>query len=396
MCVNWTRWLFVVGVLWVCGTTAAFAQLGDEYRPEQAVSAATALVRPSVVAVETRFDEPRLEDGYEYWQWMRGARPLYGLWGSGFIYKDPNYVITSEILMDHAEYVRVILDDGRSYEAELVGKDEDFDVAVLKVDWGPDLEPISPSFGDSDALKLGQPIAIVGKALNSVDTFATAGIISAVRKRTPHTDEPTDKFLQFDASYELSFTGAPLIDISGAVIGMVDQTVGTQINLGVPVNEIISIADKLIAGEVTKTWFGVEPMRMRQGIIDWGGAPRYFDWNEDGEAEQVEFGFWVSYVEPGSPADIAGIEAGDTIVEIDDRMMKYQYDWDSYERTFKVGQLIYVELLRKNPGADVNSYATEDFHREIAQVQILEEPEEEAEAEVVNVGSGYLSVGSRE
>jgi len=396
MCVNWTRWLVGVCIVWLLGAAAAFAQTGEDYRPELAVAGATALVRPSVVAIETRFDEPRLEDGYEYWQYMRGARPLYGLWGSGFIYKDPQYVITSEMLMDHAEYIRVILDDGRSYSAELVGKDSDFEIAVLKVDWGPDLEPISPPFGDSDMLKLGQPIAIVGKALNSVDTFATAGIISSIRKRIPHTEEPTDKFLQFDASYELSFTGAPLVNIDGHVVGMDDRTVGTRINLGVPVNEIIAIADKIISGEVSETWFGAEAVRMRQGIIDWGGAPRYFDWNEDGEAEEVEFGFWVSYVEPGSPADIAGIEAGDTIVELDDQFIKFDYDWDSYVRTFKIGQLVYVKLIRKNAGVDPNSNATEDYHRELVQVQILEEPEEEAEVEIVDVGSGYLSIGSHE
>lgn len=395
MYVNWTRWLVGVCVVWLLGSAAAVAQLGEEYQPDLAVAGATALVRPSVVAIETRFDEPRLEDGYEYWQYMRGARPLYGLWGSGFIYKDPQYVITSEMLMDHAEYIRVILDDGRSYSAELIGKDTDFDIAVLKVDWGPDLEPISPAFGNSDQLKLGQPIAIVGKALNSVDTFATAGIISAIRKRVPHTEEPTDKFLQFDASYELSFTGAPLVDVGGEVIGMVDRTVGSQINLGVPINEIISTADKIISGEVTETWFGVEAVRMRQGIIDWGGAPRYFDWDEDGEAEEVEYGYWVSYVEPGSPADIAGLEAGDTIVELDDQFIKFDYDWDSYIRTFKVGQLVYVKVIRKNVDAGVNSNATEDFHRELIQVQILEQPEEEAGPELIDIGGGYLSVGSK-
>lgn len=396
MYINWTRWLVGVCMVWLLGSAVASAQVSDGYQPDLAVSGATALVRPSVVAVETRFDEPRLEEGYEYWQAMRGARPLYGLWGSGFIYKDPQYVITSEMLMDHAEYIRVILDDGRSYSAELVGKDTDFEIAVLKVDWGPDLEPISPAFGNSDRLKLGQPIAIVGKALNSVDTFATAGIISAIRKQVPHTEEPTDKFLQFDASYELSFTGAPLVDIGGDVVGMVDRTVGTQINLGVPINEIIATADKIISGEVTETWFGVEAVRMRQGIIDWGGAPRFFDWNQDGEAEQVDFGYWVSYVEPGSPADIAGIRQGDTIVELDDKFIKFDYDWDSYVRTFKVGQLVYVKVIRRNADAKPNSNATEDFHRELMQVQILEQPEEEAAPEVVNVGGGYLSIGKKD
>lgn len=389
MSVKWTRWLVGVSVLALLAASAAFAQDELEYRPEQAVAAATSMVRPSVVAVETRFDEPRLEDGYEYWQWMRGARPLYGLWGTGFIYKDPQYVITTSFLMSHAEYIRVILDDGRSFAAELVGEDDDFEVAVLKVDWGPDLEPISPPFGDSDRLKLGQPIAIVGKALNSVDTFATAGIISAIRKKIPHTDEPTDKFLQFDASYELSFTGAPLVDIGGKVIGMVDRAVGTQINLGVPINEIVNVADKIIAGIVTETWFGVEARKLVSGIIDWGGAPRNFDWDGDGEEEEVDFGYWVSWVEPGSPADIAGLMAGDTIVQLDDQFIKFDYDWDSYARNFVVGQLIFVHFIRKNE-------ATGEFYRSQTQVQILEKIEDEDGETAVEVGPGFLGVTERD
>lgn len=389
MSVKWTRWLVGVSVLTVLAASAAFAQDDLVYRPEEAVKGATQLVRPSVVAVETRFDEPRLEDGYEYWQFMRGARPLYGLWGTGFIYKDPQYVITTSFLMSHAEHIRVILDDGRSFAAELIGEDDDFDVAVLKVDWGPDLEPISPPFGDSDRLKLGQPIAIVGKALNSVDTFATAGIISAIRKKIPHTDEPTDKFLQFDASYELSFTGAPLVDVGGRVVGMVRRAVATQINLGVPINEISSIADKLIAGEVTETWFGVEAQRLVTGIIDWGGAPRYFDWDGDGEEEEVDYGYWVSWVEPGSPADIAGLQAGDTIVQLDGQFIKFDYDWDSYVREFGVGQLVFVHFIRKNE-------ATGEFYRSQTQVQILERIEEEEELDTVEIKPGFFGVTERE
>src|SRR5687767_5292486 len=85
---------------------AASAEVGGTYRPETAVSTAVAIVRPSVVAIETRFNEPILDDDYAYWQVLRGARPLYGLWGSGFIYKDPNYVVTTSFLMDNAEHIR--------------------------------------------------------------------------------------------------------------------------------------------------------------------------------------------------------------------------------------------------------------------------------------------------
>jgi serine protease Do len=203
-----------------------------------------------------------------------------------------------------------------------------------------------------------------------VDTFATAGIISAVRKETPNAEERTDKYLQFDASYELSFIGSPLVDARGSVIGMVRDTAGTNINLGVPINEIVAEADKIIAGETAETWFGVETQFITKGIIDAGYAPRTFDWNNDGKAEEVDFGKWVSYVEPNSPADVAGLKTADLIYMLDDTFIKDEYAWAAFVRDLKVGQLVRVKFIRRNEtSAKWESMET--------QVQILEKPKEE-------------------
>jgi serine protease Do len=364
----WTRLLFGIG----CGLALLLPALASaqEYDPSLAVSRATAIVRPSVVAIETQFDQPRIDDNYAFWHALRGPRPLYGLWGSGFIYKDPQYVITSDFLMDYAKYIRIILDDGRSYSAEMVGKDSDFGVAILKVDWGPDIEPIAPPFGNSDDLKLGTPIALVGKALNSIDTYATAGIISAIRKEIPNSNEPTDQFLQFDASWELSFIGGPIVDVNGNVVGMIGNSAGNSLNLGAPINDVVEAVQRILSGEDTKIWFGVEGMLMASGIMDIGEAPRTFDWNGDGKAEPLEFGRWVSYVEPNSPADIAGLRPSDTIVELNGKLIKYSYDWSSTIRTFRVGQLVTVAFIRKNKD-------TGEWERQQTQVQILASPDAE-------------------
>lgn len=353
---------------------------------DSTVSTAVAIVRPSVVAIETRFNTPVIKDEYYFWQAMRGARPLYGLWGSGFIYKDPRYVITTSFLMEDAEHIAVRLDDGRSYRAELVGTNEALDVAVLRVDWGPDLEPISPPIGDSEALKLGQPIAIVGKALNSVDTYTSFGVISAIRKEVPGTDKPTDEFLQFDASYELSFVGAPLVDVHGNVVAMVDQTVQdfslTNINLAVPINEVIFIADRIIAGQDITTWFGVERTAVNHSIISKRWAPAEYDWNGDGTAETLDFGMFVTYVEPLSPADIAGIKANDVIIELDTQRIKYDYDWSSYVRNFNIGQIVTVKYLRNHGTMDAP-----EWRRMETQVQVLAKAEDDEDDEDGESGS---------
>lgn len=384
MMMNRASLMVVVLALSIVAPMLVAAQDRPESTPEGAVAAATAVIRPSVVAVETRFDIPRSEDAFAYWQMFFGVRPLPGLWGSGFIYKDPQYVITSSFLMDHQEYIRVILDDGRSFQAELVGENDDFDIAVLKVDWGPDLEPVAPALFDSDKLRLGQRVALVGKALNSVDTYATMGTISALRKQITGAPEPTDQMLQFDASFELSFTGAPLVDVEGKVVGMVTSTAGVGLNLGSPINEIVTMADKIISGNATEVLFGVETQMMTTGLQETGYAPATFDWNADGKAEDLDFGMWVSFVDPNSPADIAGLKAGDTIVEIDNQFMKYDYDWYAFVRGLAVGQLITVKFIRKNE-------QTGKWERQETQVQVLEDLEAKEEEE--SGGGGGLPPG---
>jgi serine protease Do len=368
---------------------AALAADEDSYRPEDAVAAATASVSPSVVAIETRFKEPQVKDDYFYWAALRGARPLYGLWGSGFIYKDPRYVITTDFLLSDAAYVRVILPDGRSYKAEIVGSNEDLDVAVLKVDWGPNMTPVAPRFGNSDKLRLGQPMAIVGKSLNSVDTFATAGIISAIRKQLPDQTEPTDEFLQFDAAFELSYVGAPIVDVFGNVIGMVKGTSGivagtpesgTNINLGVPVNDLTTIADRIIGGNLKEIWFGVETQLVNESLKSNGFVPRTYDWDSDGKAEDLKFGMWVSFVEPNSPAEIAGLKSGDIIVNLDKELIKYEYDWNAALRNMRIGQLVTVKFLRKSP-------VTNLWEKQQTQVQILENPTAKDDAKKKAAGS---------
>jgi S1-C subfamily serine protease len=373
-------------VLCLAGTARAAAD-DLSFKPQSAVSTAVATVRPAVVAIETRFKEPVLKDEYAYWSYLRGARPLYGLWGSGFVYSDPNYVVTTSFLMSDAEYIRVIIEDGRSYKAELVGENEDLDVAVLKVDWGPDMEMPAPSFADSDSLHLGQPIAIVGKALNSVDTYASFGVVSAIRKEVPGADEPTDAFLQFDASYELSFTGAPMVDVAGKVVGMVNKTVQdfslTNINLAVPANDIISTAERIISGDTSELAFGLEGLPINSGLIETGRAPTSFDWDSNGKAENLDFGMFVTYIVPGSPLELAGLKAGDIVVDLDGQRMKYTYDFTRYKRGLQYGQLVNIDYLTRDDSGKWVRRSTQ------AQVLLVEdEDEEDASAAPVVQGSG--------
>ncbi|MEZ5338369.1 MAG: S1C family serine protease [bacterium] len=377
---------FVTGLLAatvsVCLPVLASAQTDEGYRYEDKVHAATAIVTPSVVAVETRFEEPTLDSEYAYWSYTRGARPLYGLFGSGFIYKDPEYVITNTFITHDAEFVRVILNDGRSFKAEIVGESEAYKLAVLKVDWGPDFKPLGVQVGDSEKMKLGQPMAIVGKSNNNHDTFATSGIISAIRKEIPSAegDQPTNEFIQFDAAWEHTFYGAPIVDVDGKVIGMVDKSVTAHgLNLGVPINEIVFMADRIISGDAVDTLWGVESQFVSPGLQKAGYVPWEFDMDGNGTAEPLEYGEWVSFVDANSPAEIGGLMAGDIIYQIDDTLIEFHYNYTRTRREFVPGQLVIVRFLRRNAMSG-------EWEKKVAQVQIVEDTSGDSDDED---GGGY-------
>lgn len=342
---------------------------GPGWETSYSADVAAQKLKESVVYVETRFDRPRNDDIYAAWGSFRGARPLTGLFGTGVVYKDSQYVITSPFLMEHADYVRVVTWDGRSFPATIEGKNDPFKTAVLKVDWGHDYEPEPAAFGDSDKLNLGEPIAILGRSEEGLDFLSTVGVISAIRKELPTVDEPTEQYIQFDAPYYLPMMGGPLSDVNGTVIGIVYNTVtdfyGTNINFAVPINDVMRAADDIIAGRAKRPWFGVETILVTPQIRALNHIP-----------ERIESGMFITYVEPGSPADLAGLKAGDLILSLDGKPIREQFDYSAFFRRIYIDQVIEVEYWRFTPGISDNPNVTggDVFH---TVVQILEYPEED-------------------
>ncbi|MCD6119069.1 serine protease [bacterium] len=353
----------------VCALMASIvsAQTGDKWNLAVAVKDAAAKLKPVVVSVETRFDKPRT--GFGLWEYFRGARPTYGLYGTGFFYRGI-YVITSDDLTEHLKYARVVQSDGQSYPAELLGTNSTFHVAVLQVNFPPGMTAPEPNFLDSDKVVLGMPICVVGRSLNGDDTFATEGIISAVRKETIGSEIPTEEYIQFDANYEFTFTGGPLADVNGNILGMVtmiNPSWGINLNLAVPINEVLKAADKIIIGDERVPWFGAE-MLVRTINIDMIGNLQCLPFKD---------GLYLTYIEPNSPADLVGLEVGDVIEKIDGKRFEHMSEFTMMKRRFIIGQQITI-----------------DFWRDCEQFQvaltILPEPEEEDEE---SAGGGAPSSG---
>lgn len=326
--------LLIMALMMVASSPfVAFADVGDKWYVSHAVKDAAAILKPVVVAVETRFDKPRT--GYEYYEALRGSRPLYGLYASGFMYKE-KYVITIDDIADHLAYARVVTYDKKSYEAKLLGTNGTFNVAVFEVNLPPGVVFSEPKFFDSDKLILGMPICALGNSLSGDDTFSTEGIISAIRKETVGSEIPTEEFIQFDANYEFTFGGGPLADTKGNVVGMIVTTSGMNLNLAVPINEVLRAADKIISGDERVAWVGAELLERTVNI----------DIIYELDCLPFDNGLFVTYVEPNSPADLAGLENGDVIKMIDGKMFDFINEYSMLKRRFEIGQQIKVTFWR--------------------------------------------------
>jgi len=349
----WIGALLLAMVLAVFPGAAVRAQDGSApgWELNYASDRAAQILKPSVVFVETRFDEPRNDTRFALWNYYRGSRPLYGLYGSGFIYKDPKYVITTPFLLTHAKYIKVVTVDGKSFPAKLVDDDDVFKTAVLEVDWGHEYVPQPAPLADSDQLRLGQPVSIMGYDNMGWDFVSTVGVISAIRKELPTVDEPTEQYIQFDAAYQFSMMGGPLADIDGRVVGIVYGTVEdfnqSNINLAVPVNDVVRVADRIIAGEAKQPWFGAEVLWMTDQIRLLNRVP-----------ERIEEGVFITYVEPGSPADLAGLKPGDLVLALDGTRLEHMFDWNAFMRRLDIGQLVAVTYWRFTPGVSDRPEAT--------------------------------------
>jgi len=228
--------------------------------------------------------------------------------GSGFVIDGEGRIVTNAHVVEGAEEISVTLgEDGDTYEAELLGADASTDVAVIQVDAPAEvLHPLT--LGDSSQVEVGDAAVAIGNPFG-LDRTATAGIISAIQReiRSPNGFTITDA-IQTDAPINPGNSGGPLLDSAGRVIGINSQIAGGEGNVGigfaVPINTAREIAQQLVDdGEVQHAFLGVSGTDLTSEIAD------VLNLDRDG-------GALVQSVVPGSPADEAGLEAGDAEVTV--------------------------------------------------------------------------------
>ena len=255
--------------------------------------------------------------------------------GSGFIIDSAGIVVTNNHVISEADEVTVILNDGSRLKAEIIGKDQKTDIALLRVK--PERPLTAVKFGDSDKLRLGEWVIAIGNPF-SLGGTVTAGIVSA-RNRDINSG-PYDNYIQTDAAINRGNSGGPLFNLDGEVIGINTAIIspsGGSIGIGfaVPSKTALPVIEQLKQfGETRRGWLGVRIQQVTDEI-----------------AESLNIkpprGALVAGVDDKGPAKPAGIEPGDVIVKFDGKDIKEMRDLPRVVADTPVGKQTPVVVIRK-------------------------------------------------
>jgi serine protease Do len=288
------------------------------------IATLTAKVRPAVVNITTVHEVHMPRDGFSgfgdllpfFHQGPNGGHVPWGgggedgdqvmkqqALGSGFLVDAQGHVVTNAHVVDGADVVKVKLADDREYRANVVGKDDRLDVAVLKLQDPPHDLPFA-ALGSSDALRVGDYVVAIGNPFGLGNTV-TMGIVSA-KGRTIGAG-PYDDFIQTDASINPGNSGGPLFNLRGQVVGIntAINPQGKGIGFAIPIDAVRDVVPQLLAtGHVSRGRIGVVIQGMDDDLAKALGMDH-------------AHGALVGDVETGSPAEKAGIKSGDVIVAVD-------------------------------------------------------------------------------
>jgi serine protease Do len=257
--------------------------------------------------------------------------------GSGFVMNREGYVLTNNHVVEDADQIKVKLTNGKEYDGKIIGRDPKTDLALIKIKASSDLQPLN--LGNSDDLKVGSWVVAVGSPFGLEQTV-TAGIVSA--KGRVIGSGPYDNFIQTDASINPGNSGGPLINMKGEVVGINTAIIasGQGIGFAIPINMAKEVAPQLQEkGHVTRGWLGVSIQEVTPALA------KSFDLKE-------KKGALVAQVVSGSPAEKAGIEQGDVIVEFDGKEVTDSKDLPRIVASTPIGKAVTIKLLRNGKALD--------------------------------------------
>lgn len=277
--------------------------------------------------------------------------------GTGFILTSDGLIVTNKHVVSSAESYKVILNDGRIFDAKIQAMDTYNDLAVIKID-AKDLPVVE--LGNSDDLQIGQYVIAVGNALGEYKNSVTLGVVSAKQRKVEASGDTQSEtltgLLQTDAAINPGNSGGPLVNLAGQVVGIntaIASTTGGSIGVGfaIPIDSVKAAIDSVRkSGEIVRPYLGVRYVPVTNTLQKLNNLP-------------VDYGALVSRgstaaelaVVPGSPADKAGILENDIILEVNgervdenntlsDRLSKYQVGQEVELKVYRKGQQITVKV----------------------------------------------------
>ncbi len=268
----------------------------------------------------------------------RGEREIPRGVGSGFIVSSDGYVMTNHHVIDGADEIVVTLTDRREFKAKLIGSDRRTDVALVKIEAsGLPTLPI----GDPAKLKVGEWVIAIGSPFG-LDNTVTAGIVSAKGRETGEYLP----FIQTDVAVNPGNSGGPLINMRGEVVGINSQIFTTSgayagISFAIPIDEAMRVQEQLRAtGRVIRGRIGVGIDAVSKELAETLGLPR-------------QQGALVTQVERDSPAEKAGVEAGDVIVRFDGKTIERATDLPRIVGGTRPGTRVTMTVWRKGAERDL-------------------------------------------
>ncbi len=298
---------------------------------------------PAVVKINVRSVNSRANDSSEipeayrdFFGFDRGPA-LQSSVGSGFIISADGYVLTNNHVIDGADEILIRLNNRQEYMAEVLGTDEQSDLALLKID-GADLPTVT--FAQPETLEVGDWVLAIGSPFD-LDYSASVGIVSAIGRNLPNNSgQNYVPFIQTDVAINPGNSGGPLFNLKGEVVGVNSQIYTRSggfmgLSFAIPSAVAQDVIEQLLdGGEVLRGWLGVVIQDIDQDLATSFGLDR-------------PHGALINQVVDQSPAQRSGFLAGDIVIEFDDHQIEYSHDLPHVVGLIDPGSMVQAVIYRE-------------------------------------------------
>ena len=273
--------------------------------------------------------------------------------GSGFIISSDGLILTNAHVVADATEINVKLTDRREFEAKVLGVDKRTDIAVLKID-AKNLPAVK--LGKVNDLKVGEWVAAIGSPFG-FDNTITSGIVSAKARSLP--DENYVPFIQTDVAVNPGNSGGPLFNMDGEVVGVNSQIFSRTggfmgLSFAIPIDVALQVKDDLVQyGKVTRGRIGVQIQDVNQALANSFGLPK-------------PQGALISSVEPGSPAEKAGLKSGDVVLGVNGKPVNQLSELSGAIAATKPGNNAHLQIWREGKSRDVDVKVAELLEQKTA------------------------------